>query len=231
MSEHIRILLADDDELIILALRTILSKEKGMEICGDCADGGEAVRLYQEHLPDVVLSDIRMPYGTEEPAASDIPGGLLAAERILREHPDARILLLTTFPDDEYIIRALRLGVSGYLLKQDYAALPAAIRAAYEGQNVFGAEITAKMPALLAKPQADATPDGKDTAFSPLLNGRESEISALIAEGLSNKEIAERMFLSEGTVRNYLSVILEKLNLRDRTQLAIFVLTGKRTGE
>ncbi|MBQ6734137.1 MAG: response regulator transcription factor [Lachnospiraceae bacterium] len=252
-----RILLADDDELVTMALKTILSAEEGMEVCTACAYGAEAVALYEEHQPDVVLSDIRMPYGDGE----GVPGGLEAAERILKAHPEARILLLTTFLDDEYIIRALRLGVSGYLLKQDYGALPAAIRAAYEGQNVFGAEITAKMPALLAGPagqnrsdmpaaagaggtsayaHSDAsahslTNEASDALQAPdkthlnILNEREHELTALIAEGLSNKEIAERMFLSEGTVRNYLSTVLEKLELRDRTQLAIFYLTGRRT--
>ena len=264
----IRILLADDDELVTMALKTILSAEEGMEVCAACAYGAEAVALYEKHQPDVVLSDIRMPYGGGEetphqsaaPTASPQgeafqPGGLEAAERILKAHPEARILLLTTFLDDEYIIRALRLGVSGYLLKQDYGALPAAIRAAYEGQNVFGAEITAKMPALLAGPagqnrdmpaaagagggayadahrpmnEASDALQASDKTHLNILNERERKLTALIAEGLSNKEIAEKLFLSEGTVRNYLSTVLEKLELRDRTQLAIFYLTGRRT--
>ena len=225
MDNVIRILLADDDELVTMALKTILSAKEGMEVCAACTCGAEAVALYEEYGPDVVLSDIRMPYGGG--GGEGVPGGLEAAERILRAHPQACILLLTTFLDDEYIIRALRLGVSGYLLKQDYGALPAAIRAAYEGQNVFGAEITAKMPTLLsgaAKENAVGT-----TSHLAVLNEREQELTALIAEGLSNKKIAERMFLSEGTVRNYLSTVLEKLALRDRTQLAIFYLTGRRT--
>ena len=239
MGNAIRILLADDDELVTMALKTILSAEDGMEVCTACTCGANAVALYEEYGPDVVLSDIRMPYGGG--GGEGVPGGLEAAERILRAHPQACILLLTTFLDDEYIIRALRLGVSGYLLKQDYGALPAAIRAAYEGQNVFGAEITAKMPALLARPAGENRAEpallsgaAKENAVGTtshlaVLNEREQELTALIAEGLSNKEIAERMFLSEGTVRNYLSTVLEKLALRDRTQLAIFYLTGRRT--
>lgn len=226
MSEDIRLMIFDDDPLILTALQTILSAEEGITVCASGTNGAEAVTKYEELLPDVLLTDIRMPFAEGTAVADEIPGGLEASEQILKAHPDARILLLTTFLDDEYIIRALRLGVSGYLLKQDYATLAAAIRSVHGGQNVFGSMITARMPALLGRES------GKDPALTGAgLNEREAEITALIAEGLSNKEIAERMFLSEGTVRNYLSVILEKLQLRDRTQLAIFYLTGKRTGE
>ncbi|MBR5969941.1 MAG: response regulator transcription factor [Lachnospiraceae bacterium] len=221
-----RLMIFDDDPLILTALQTILSAEEGITVCASGTNGAEAVTKYEELLPDVLLTDIRMPFAEGTAVADEIPGGLEASEQILKAHPDARILLLTTFLDDEYIIRALRLGVSGYLLKQDYATLAAAIRSVHGGQNVFGSMITARMPALLGRES------GKDPALTGAgLNEREAEITALIAEGLSNKEIAERMFLSEGTVRNYLSVILEKLQLRDRTQLAIFYLTGKRTGE
>ena len=252
MSEDIRLMVFDDDPLILTALQTILSAEEGITVCASGTYGAEAVSKYEELLPDVLLTDIRMPFAEGTAVADEIPGGLEASEQILNAHPDARILLLTTFLDDEYIIRALRLGVSGYLLKQDYATLAAAIRSVYGGQNVFGSTITARMPALLGRESGnnaaltdtvDRAPVGTGTVNTPAspdsgtfladagLNEREAEITALIAEGLSNKEIAERMFLSEGTVRNYLSVILEKLQLRDRTQLAIFYLTGKRTGE
>ena len=237
MSKEIRIVIVDDDPFITLALQTILQGEDGFSVCAVGSCGKEAVDLYEAHRPDVLLSDIRMPFEEGEGSSAPSPelsGGLEAAERVLQRYGDACILLLATFLDDAYIIRALRTGVSGYLLKQDYANLPAAIRAAAAGQNVFGQEITAKMPLLLEQGAEKRKDRAAAGALSPEeaarlgLTGREFELCALVAEGLSNKEIAERLFLSEGTVRNYLTTVLEKLNLRDRTQLAVFTLTGKR---
>ena len=140
--------------------------------------------------------------------------GLQAAESILNEHSDAKILFLTTFQDDEYIITAFRIGAKGYILKQDFASINAAVKAVFMGQRVFGDEIITKIPSLINNP--------KTSINSYNLTEKEIEIISKVANGLSNKEIAENLFLSEGTVRNYISVILEKLNLRDRTQLAIF---------
>lgn len=141
--------------------------------------------------------------------------GLDAANEILNADTQAKILLLTTFLDDEYIVRALKIGAKGYLLKQDYDSIAPAIKAVYKGQTVFGNEITAKIPDLLT------TPEQFDYSQFDI-SDREYEVIELVADGLSNKEIAEHLYLSEGTVRNYLSSILDKLNLRDRTQLAIF---------
>ena len=237
MIKEIRIVIVDDDPFITLALQTILQAEDGFSVCAVGSCGQDAVDLYELHRPDVLLSDIRMPFEAVEGGSATSPelsGGLEAAERVLQRHRDACILLLTTFLDDAYIIRALRTGVSGYLLKQDYANLPAAIRAAAAGQNVFGQEITAKMPLLLEQGAEKRGERAAAGALSPEeaarlgLTGREYELCAVVAEGLSNKEIAERLFLSEGTVRNYLTTVLEKLDLRDRTQLAVFTLTGKR---
>ena len=206
----ITLILIDDDELITMALNTILEAEEDIQILATGRDGSDAVSLYDEHKPDVLLTDIRMKE----------KDGLSAAEEILKKHPSACVLLLTTFLDDEYIIRAIRAGARGYLLKQDYANLAPAIRAAAAGQSVFGSEITEKLPDLMLR--ANASAPSMDA-----LTDREKELVALIAEGLSNKEIAEKMFLSEGTVRNYLSTVLEKLDIRDRTKLAVFYLTGK----
>lgn len=237
MSKEIRIVIVDDDPFITLALQTILQGEEGFSVCATGACGQEAVELHRAFQPDVLLSDIRMPYEkaeTEVPGAPEHAGGLEAAEEILRLYPRACILLLTTFLDDAYIIRALRMGVSGYLLKQDYANLAAAIRAAAAGQSVFGQEITAKMPLLIReRGKKDGAREtggtlSQEEALRLRLTEREYELCALVAEGLSNKEISERLFLSEGTVRNYLTNILEKLQLRDRTQLAVFFLRGKR---
>lgn len=216
--EKKRILLVDDDELITMSLEMIISSEQEFEIVGKGKSGREAVRLYNELTPDLLLMDIRM---------NDM-NGLEAAEEILRAHKDAVILFLTTFSDDEYIVKALKLGVKGYLLKQDYKSLPAALNAAIKGQSVFGGAIIDKLPSLMNK-DTDK-PSASDVALNYESYGiteKEYEVIQLVAEGFSNKEIAQKLFLSEGTVRNYLSTILEKLGLRDRTQLAIFYLKNQ----
>lgn len=199
------IIIVDDDCLVSGALKTILEVNGDIQVTAVGADGREAIELYRKYRPDVLLMDIRMKE----------MNGLDAAGEILREFPDAKILLLTTFSDDEYIIKALRLGAKGYLLKQDYASILPALRAVDSGQIVFGHEIVRKLPDFIQK----KTP----LDYSEYeINDREYEIIQWIAEGLSNKEIAAKMFLSEGTVRNYLSSILDKLSLRDRTQIAVF---------
>jgi DNA-binding NarL/FixJ family response regulator len=141
--------------------------------------------------------------------------GLQAGETILKAHPDARILFLTTFADDEYIIKALQIGAKGYILKQNFESIVPSLRAVSAGQTVFGGDIMAKIPSLLS--------GGGKADFKKFgITEKENEIIELIAQGLSNKEIAASLYLSEGTVRNSISVILEKLDLRGRTQLAIF---------
>lgn len=199
------IIIADDDCLVAEALKTILEANEEISVSAVGRDGAEAVALYRIHHPDVLLMDIRMKE----------MNGLDASEIILQEFPDAKILLLTTFSDDEYIIKALKLGAKGYLLKQDYTSILPALRAVYSGQTVFGSEIISKIPGLIQVPEPF---DYESREISE----REFEIIRLIADGLSNKEIAARLFLSEGTVRNYLSSILDKLELRDRTQVAVF---------
>ncbi|MGI6118297.1 MAG: response regulator transcription factor [Bilifractor sp.] len=206
-----KVLIIDDDSLITTALRTILAADPELEICGTGNSGAEAIELYKEKKPDVLVMDIRMKE----------MDGLTALEEILKADPSARVLLLTTFLDDEYIIRAIRHGARGYLLKQDYTALPAAIRAVFSGQTVFGEKVTAKMPDLIA----GHSTSGFDATG---LTEKETVLCAYVADGLSNREIGEKMYLSEGTVRNYLSSALSKLGLRDRTQLAIYYLTGKK---
>lgn len=206
-----KLILIDDDMLVVSALKIILESE-GFEIAATADDGSKALSLYEEHRPDVLLMDIRMK-DTD---------GLSAAKEILTKHPAARILLLTTFSDDEYIIRALKLGAAGYLLKQDYQNIVPAIRAASMGQSVFGTEIVSRLPELMKPPE-----DGFDPR-SYGISEREMDVIRLIADGLSNKEIAERLFLSEGTVRNYLTTVLGKLDLRDRTQVAVFYLRKRQ---
>lgn len=208
--EDKKILLIDDDELITMSLEMIINAEEGFSVIGKGNSGREGVQLFDELHPDLLLMDIRM---------ADM-NGLEAAEKILAKHKDAVILFLTTFSDDEYIVKALKLGVRGYLLKQDYKSLPAALHAAMDGQSVFGGAIVDKLPALMSTAEEDSRFDYESKDISE----KEYEVIQLVAEGFSNKEIAQKLFLSEGTVRNYLSTILEKLELRDRTQLAIFYL-------
>ena len=200
-----KIIIIDDDCLVAGALKTILEASGEVQVLATGGSGQEACRLYEEHKPDVLLMDIRMKE----------MDGLEASRHILDKFPDANILLLTTFADDEYIVKALRLGAKGYLLKQDYASILPALLAVYSGQTVFGTEIISRLPELLMGKQ------GFDYG-SYDINDRELEIIQLIANGYSNREIAAELFLSEGTVRNYLSSILEKLQLRDRTQVAVF---------
>ena len=206
-----KLILIDDDCLVVSALKMILEAQPDFQVAATASDGKDALSLFREHRPDVLLMDIRMKE----------TDGLKAAEDILKEFPSARILLLTTFSDDEYIIRALKLGAAGYLLKQDYQNIVPAIRAAAAGQTVFGDEIVSRIPGLMAhsRPAYDYGSHG--------ISKRELDVIRLIAEGLSNKEIAARLYLSEGTVRNYLSMILDKLDLRDRTQVAVFYLERK----
>ena len=209
-----RIIIVDDDCLVAGALKTILEVNEDVEVLDIGSDGKQACQLYEKYEPDVLLMDIRMRE----------MDGLEASEHILKRHPKANILLLTTFSDDEYIVKALRLGAKGYLLKQDYGSIVPALRAVHSGQTVFGTEIVSKIPDLL---QGE-----KEFDYSSYnINEREFEIIELIANGYSNKEIAAELFLSEGTVRNYLSTILEKLQLRDRTQVAVFYYQHRKTGK
>lgn len=199
------LIIIDDDPFVTGALKILLEANPNITVLANGSNGKEAVSLYRRHRPDILLMDIRM----EE------MDGLTASEQILQEYPDAKILLLTTFSDDEYIIKALLLGAKGYLLKQDYATIVPALEAVASGQTVFGNEIISRIPSLLQQKESF-------DYHSLDINDRELEIIRLIAEGLSNKEIASALFLSEGTVRNYLSSILDKLHLRDRTQVAVF---------
>lgn len=200
------ILLVDDDPIVVLSLKTILEADADITVIATGSNGHEAIKLYHEHRPDLLLMDIRMP---------DL-GGLEAAEQILSAYNEAKILFLTTFSDDEYIIKALRIGAKGYLLKQHFERIVPSIKTVLLGQNVYGDEIMTRLPEMLIK-NAKTTPTSH---FG--LSEKEVQIVEKVSEGLSNKEISDTLYLSEGTVRNYISIILEKLGLRDRTQLAIF---------
>ena len=172
------------------------------------SSGEEAIDLYNEHKPDIMLMDIRMEGMT----------GLEAGVEILKDFPDARLLYLTTFSDDEYIIKALGMGAKGYILKQDYEGIAPALTAVMNGQSVFGDSVRDKLPTLI-KEKESFDFEAHD------ISEKEKEILEAVASGMNNKEIAEELYLSEGTVRNYISSLLDKLELRDRTQLAVFYYT------
>lgn len=200
-----KIVIVDDDQLVCTSLKIILQVENQVQVLATGSNAAEAVMLYKKYQPDVLLMDIRMGQVT----------GIDAAKDILKQFPEAKILFLTTFSDEEYIVQALKIGAKGYLLKQDYESILPALKAVLQGQSVFGHEIITKLPNMLHKKQSFDY-----TQYD--LTEKEYQIICLIAEGKSNKEIAEEMFLGEGTVRNYLSNILLKLGVRDRTQVAVF---------
>ena len=200
-----RIMIVDDDPLVTQSLKIILEQDKEIEVAGLFGSGREAIAEYPKIRPDVVLSDIRM----------EDTDGLDATAEILKIDPEAKVILLTTFLDDEYINRALKVGAKGYILKQDCASLSTAVHAVFEGQTVFGGKIVERLPDLLNRSESFSW---EEFDITP----KEKEVVELVAEGLSNKEIAQKMFLGEGTVRNMISSVLSKLDLRDRTQLACF---------
>ncbi len=206
-----KIVIVDDDKLVGISLKTILEASGDVKVAAVGGSGAEAERLFQAERPDVLLMDIRM----------DGMSGLEAGERILARHPDARILYLTTFADDEYIFRALKIGAKGYILKQDFEGILPALQAVCAGQSVFGDDIVAKIPSFLGR-------SAKTDLGAYGLTEKEEEIVALIAEGLSNREIAEKLYLSEGTVRNAVSVIMEKLGLKRRTQVAMLYYRSRQ---
>lgn len=205
------VLIIDDDKLVCSSLKIILNSDSDITVVGTGNNGKEGIELFDELRPDVLLMDIRM----------DIMTGLDAGEQILKKYHDAKILYLTTFLDDDYIIKALNIGAKGYMLKQDFDGIVSALHAIHKGQNVYGNEIVTKLPNLIHQSNP------VESYSSHGISEKEYEIITKIADGLSNKEIAEMLYLSEGTVRNYISLILEKLSLRDRTQIAIYYYKNK----
>lgn len=206
----IKTIIVDDDPFVRQSLQTILGAQDDVEVVALGGTGEEAVALYDEHAPDVLLMDIQMPG----------MGGIDAAERVLAAHPDARVVFLTTFSDDGYIARALRLGARGYLIKQEVATIAPALRAVVAGQSVLGEEAIGRVEALV-RGAAPAEPAAEPAPALDALTDRERAVAELVAEGLDNREIAARLYLSEGTVRNHISACLQKLGLKNRTQLVI----------
>ncbi len=206
--QPITLLLADDQRLMRDGLRTLLELEDDLRVIAEAENGQQALEACAQHTPDVVLMDIRMP----------VMDGVEATRRILRAHPEARIIILTTFDDDEYVFEALRAGALGYLLKDvSGAELAEAIRTVASGGALIEPSVARKVLAEFSRLPAASPPP----AETPLTE-RERQILALIAQGLGNKQIAARLYLAEGTVKNYVSSILDKLGVDDRTQAALW---------
>jgi len=214
----IRILLVDDDAFIRESLKMILDLQQDLEVVGTCANGHEALAFIQSH-PEVelVLMDIRMPECD----------GVQGTKLIKAYAPHIAVLILTTFDDDDYIVEAIRNGAGGYLLKNiPPERIMEGIRTVRRGDLLIHPDIARKLASLVSEPKPNpASLDRSAKLTQHQLSKAEQQIVELIAAGQSNKEIAQTLFLSEGTVKNYISDILSKLSLRDRTQIAIFYLT------
>ncbi|WP_078552331.1 response regulator [Bacillus alkalicellulosilyticus] len=205
----IRILLAEDQGMVRQGLKMMVETAADMKVTGEANNGKEAVTLCESHQFDVVVLDIRMP----------VMDGLQAARIIRSRWPDRKVLMLTTFNDDEYALEALKIGASGYMLKDaEPEELIKAIRSCLSGGLSLQDQVAAKVMPRLIKQQH--TPEAVDSSLTP----RELDIIKRIGEGRSNKEIAEELALSVGTVKNHISLILDKLDLRDRTQIAIYAI-------
>lgn len=210
MTESIRVLLVDDQRLMRDGLRTLLELEPDLTVIGEGGNGQEALAAYAELQPDVVLMDVRMP-GMD---------GVEATRQICAYWPAARVIILTTFDEDEYVFEGLRAGALGYLLKAiSGAELAAAIRSVAAGGALIDPALTRKVVAEFARRTQPARP--LDAGLAEPLSTRELDILKLLAQGHTNRAISQQLFLAEGTVKNYVTVLLQKIGARDRTQAAL----------
>jgi NarL family two-component system response regulator LiaR len=208
MSEELRILMADDHAVVREGLRALIEAEQGMTLVGEAADGVEAVRESRLLEPDVILLDLVMPR----------KGGIEAIREIKEQDPGARILVITSFAEDEKVFPAIKAGAQGYLLKDSSPReLLKAIRDIYEGQPSIHPTIARKLMREIQRPSE------LPAAAEPLTE-REAEVLSLVAQGLTNQEVADRLFVSERTVRTHVSGILSKLHLANRTRAALYAL-------
>jgi DNA-binding NarL/FixJ family response regulator len=210
----VRVLLADDQELMRMGFRLVMETQPDLSIIGEACNGREAVEAARELRPDVVLMDVRMPE----------MDGVEATRRIVESDSDARIMILTTFDLDEYVYAALRAGASGFLLKDaPPAELLSGIRSLASGDAVVAPSVTRRLLSTYAhRLPASASPEEVEDERLSRLTAREHEVLLLVARGLSNGEIAERLVLSEATVKSHVGRILSKLDLRDRVQIVVF---------
>lgn len=202
----VRVLVVDDQRLVREGIASLLSIQEGIEVVGTAVDGQEAVEKAAALAPDVILMDVRMP----------VMDGIAATALIRRNRPDCRVLMLTTFDDEQYIIRSLQAGAMGYLLKDIPAGdLAQAVRLTYAGIYQLAPTVAGKLVGQLTARRHSAPPPAD-------LTEREREVLRLLARGATNREIAEALMVSEGTVKNHVSNILGRLGLRDRVQAAVY---------
>ncbi|MEO6089756.1 MAG: response regulator transcription factor [Umezawaea sp.] len=210
MTAAVRVLIVDDQALFREALATLLEVQPEIEVVGEAGNGEQAIRLAADLRPDVVLMDLRMP----------VLDGIAATNRLRVEQPGVRVLALTTFDDDADVFAALRAGAVGYLLKDvSSTRLVEALVAARRGDSVLDPSVAAKLVARVARMPHEDTPPRQPPAVP--LSDRELDVVRLLSEGRSNREIAGTLFLAEGTVKNLVTSVLAKLQVRDRTQAAL----------
>ena len=218
----IKVMIADDQELIRDSLKIVLEQNGDMQVSALASDGQECLDLIEQDRPDVILMDVRMP---------EVDG--VQATRIIKEkYPEVSIIILTTFDDDEYVFNALKYGASGYMLKGvSVSELSSAIRTVASGGAMINPEVVTKVVKLfsqMAKKGGASASTVETLGGAELFSRTERNIALLVGHGLSNKEIAQKLFISEGTVKNYITNILSKEDLSHRTALAVYYLTGKK---
>ena len=212
-----RVAIVDDDSIVCSSLSTILQATGTADIAWVACDGETAVDRYEADNPDVLLIDVQMP----------VMDGLVASRKIIDAHPNAKILILTTFADESYIAKALEIGTKGYLIKQDVSSVIPAVQSVMAGQVVMGAQVLQKLHVGNASPAWNDVSQAYKSEVVQFpgrfanLTERERDVLQLVAEGYDNREIAAKLFLSEGTVRNRISDILAKTNITNRTKLAV----------
>jgi len=210
-ADPIRVVVAEDQQVIRRAFAAMLSLEPDIDVVGQAADGVEAIEMVRAWQPDIVLMDLRMPRG----------GGIAAIRRIVAEHSDTRVIVLTTFDNDELVFEAISAGAHAYLLKEaTEQEILATVRAVRRGESGLSPKIARTVLDRLRSLHPATEEPGDDQPVEPL-TAREEAILALVAEGRTNRSIAETVFLAEGTVKNYVSRIMEKLNVQSRTELAV----------
>ena len=211
----IKVMIADDQQLIRESLKIVLNTEEELEVTSAVGDGDEVLDTIKSNCPDVILMDVRMPK----------MDGVACTKLVKKNYPEVKIIILTTFDDDEYVYDAIRFGASGYLLKGiSTDELVKAIKVVYQGQAMLNPDIASKVLRFFSSAAQGEITIAADEKMASELTDNEWKIIREVAKGHSNKEISDILNFSQGTVRNYLSTILEKLGLRDRTQLAIWAL-------
>lgn len=206
----IRLLIVDDQALVREGMASLLALEDDLQITGQASHGDEAFALAEDLKPDVILMDIRMP----------VCDGVMATRKIHQRHPGIKIVVLTTFDDEEFILQALQAGASGYLLKDTPSEqVAAAIRTVYQGHTLLGPTVTPKVLSHLTSPRSAAK---KKVDCEAMLTAREIEVLKLLGQGKSNREIARILNITEGTVKNHVTRVLNQVGVRDRTQAALW---------